>query len=188
MTVIVYRDGVMAADTADWIGNIAYTFDVEKVIRLSDGSLLGAAGDAGDIQAFHRWASEGFLPVEPKDKAQDAFSAMIVRPDGTIWSYDKTWRPERVFGDWYGCGAHVEFINGLMVAGIDAIGAVELAIKHCAFAAGRVYALKLQDAPAEEEIAPEEADEVLDDIYIDDPDHDPVGPRRDPFLVERGLE
>jgi hypothetical protein len=188
MTVVVYRDGVMAADTADWIGNIAYTFDIEKVVRLPDGSLMGASGDSGDIQAFHKWATNGF--PEQQGKAEDVFSAMIVRPDGTIWSYDKTWRPERVFGDWYGCGAHVEFINGLMVAGIDAIGAVELAIKHCAFAAGRIYFLMLQpqDAEGVEETDQEPSDEpsvipLSSDPYFAESPH-----KGDSFLAERGLE
>jgi hypothetical protein len=187
MSVIVYRDGVMAADTADWIGELAYSFDVEKIKRLPDGSLVGACGESADCQEFFDWAQHTHCQGAPPKPNDEGFAGIQVRLDGAIWRYQNGKR-EKAHGDWDSLGAHYEFVHGLMVAGMDAVTAVETAIKHCAFAAGRVYALKLQAAPAEEETAPEEADEVLDDIYINDPDHDPVGPRRDPFLVERGLE
>lgn len=44
MTVIVYRDGIMAADTAGWFGDIAAATAQRKVKRLPDGSLTAAAG------------------------------------------------------------------------------------------------------------------------------------------------
>lgn len=50
MTTIAYRDGVMAGDSC-WHVNNLQTTSMTKVVRLSSGSLFGAAGD-GDIRAL----------------------------------------------------------------------------------------------------------------------------------------
>jgi hypothetical protein len=83
MTTIVYKDGVMAGDSAIFDRG-TYCGSTPKVFRRSDGALIGIAGRLGELIAYKDWFLNGEQGERPKF-ADDESEAVIVRPDGTIW-------------------------------------------------------------------------------------------------------
>lgn len=142
MTVIVYRDGVMAADTAGWCGDVRINTDEVKIHRTATGLLIGCAGSLPEIEAFRKWADGGFHPADKPEPAE-SFGSLCVSPDGTIIKYAPNFRSYTWKGDWAVEGAHEEFLCGALAAGATAVQTVELAIKHMAYAAGQITVLRL---------------------------------------------
>lgn len=137
MTVIVYRDGVMAADTGEFQGSLVVGTEEEKILRLPNGSLLACAGRKDDIWQFRDWARDGFDPASrPKDFAD--FGALVVSKNGGITKYGKSCFAYPCSGDWAVEGCEEDFLVGLLVMGATAEQAVQHAIQRSAWAAGRV--------------------------------------------------
>lgn len=143
MTVVVYRDGVMAADTAGWCGSVMTAEDQIKVRRSGD-VLIGCSGLCPQIELFHEWFSLG-ANVNSKPFCNDeegSFGALVVLADASLWRYDYQLRRYPAGGSWGVEGAHEEFCYALLIAGKSAVEVVGLAIKYCAWAGGRVLALE----------------------------------------------
>jgi hypothetical protein len=83
VTTIVYKDGVMAGDTAIFDRG-TYCGSTAKVFRRKDGALIGIAGRLGELIAYKDWFLNGEHGDRPKF-ADDESEALIVRPDGTMW-------------------------------------------------------------------------------------------------------
>lgn len=126
MTTIAVRDGIMAADSG--VSQEEYCFgSTQKIQRLSDGSLIAAAGTRPLVQQFHRWMLGAGQKPEPVES--ESFGALWLKSDG-IWRishkfeiYDDPW-------PFAAEGINVSFMLGAMAAGADAKRAVELAIAH----------------------------------------------------------
>lgn len=143
MTVIVYRDGVMAADTAVWCDQVIVGY-VRKVWRLPDGSLFGASGRMCDVVALRWWLSEGGIPDRrPPSAERGTFSALLVAPGGGIKRIEWDMRPYDLEPGYHTCGAHIEFLHGALAAGASAEEAVHLAIQYGDSAAGKVVVERL---------------------------------------------
>lgn len=130
MTVIVYRDGVMAADRQSTIMGVR-ACEVTKVARRpSDGALIGVAGDAGLASAFMRWFVAGEQGDRPAlhiaaDEHKTAL-AIIVRAGGAVEEHSVGgWAP--VEGAFYAYGSGLEAAVAAMHMGADAARAVEIA-------------------------------------------------------------
>lgn len=150
MTVICYRDGVMAADSAGWIGDIKSTFQEQKVRRCgpsSGGGLAAASGPVSHIELFHEWLARGAPQTDkPFEGVEEGcFGALHVPPSGTIVHYDHALRPYQTSMPFAVEGSHDEFMLALMLSGHSATSAVELAIKHCRYAGGQVQSLRLSE-------------------------------------------
>ena len=52
MTIIAYRDGVMAADTATWQGGVMIGDRSKKIMRTPEGFLIACAGELSVISEF----------------------------------------------------------------------------------------------------------------------------------------
>lgn len=144
MTVIVYRDGVMAADTASWIGDVIATTAQLKVRRTPDGGLAAAAGQVPQVQQFHDWVRNGQSGNAPfQNDEEGSFGGVLVHPDGEIIRFDHLLRRYRGAQEFAVEGCHEEFLLALMLAGQTAEEAVAMAIKHCKYAAGEVFSLRL---------------------------------------------
>ena len=89
MTTIAYKDGVMAADSGSWIGDLVAN-GVVKVARGADGSLYGVTGYAGPCSGFIRWVNGGEKGAMPEPQETDikdnasTFIVLIARPDGEV--------------------------------------------------------------------------------------------------------
>lgn len=140
MTVIAYRDGIMAADTAMWDGGDGERLavsNITKIKRLPDGGLIACTGRTPDIAKVHEWLRKDGPKPAPFDK--DCFGAMLVRPDGSVWnmSSDLDIYPAGE-APCYAEGGHRHFMMGAMMAGASAREAVEMAMKFGDCGAGMV--------------------------------------------------
>jgi hypothetical protein len=138
MTVIAYRDGIMAADTIAWTANSSVKVQCRpKIRRLKEcGWLLGASGDTADIERFFGWM-EG-VADRPDFKEEDYFCALCARLGGELFLY--TWKlyPFEITHPFFAIGAADQFVMGAMFAGASAEEAVRLAVAHTDGAGGDV--------------------------------------------------
>lgn len=141
MTVIVYRDGVLAADTGAFMGNIIVG-NVHKLHRTPRGVLVACAGNVPDVYRFRKWADRGFLDSERPEKTQD-FGALTVAPDGEITKYTAEFHPYPVASPYAVEGCAEEFLWALLLVGKTAAQCVRMAIEHNCYAAGRVETMEL---------------------------------------------
>lgn len=143
MTVIAYRDGVLAADTAIWQGNLLVGHR-HKIRRLKDGRLYAASGFKPDCDEFFAYLN-GKQPEPPKPlDNRDYFDAIVVAPEQR-WKADGKFRLYDVSGDSFvTVGAHCDFLIGAMAAGASAEEAVRLAIRHGDSAGGDVQVERVE--------------------------------------------
>jgi hypothetical protein len=147
MSIIVYRDGVMAADSACWVSDIVVNLQAKKARKLPNGYLVGCVGTVPDIQDFETWVAEGMKGKPPRDLG--SIAALIAKPDGSLWRFSASERgklytapvPYAVIGYGY------EFAMGALAADKSARQAVSLAIKHCPYLGGRVHSVSLDILP-----------------------------------------
>lgn len=128
MTAIVYRDGVMAADS------VCMNYDVKeacvpKITRKPDGTLIGVSGREGPA----RWSAEAWPDLD-RAKApplvDGSFYALIVSPDGTVQSCDHHLVPFPLIGPFHVLGKSGQFLLGALHAGASAEAAIQLAILY----------------------------------------------------------
>jgi hypothetical protein len=144
VTVIACRNGIVAADTASWVGNILHA-RATKIWRLPDGAIFAAAGWKPVIHRARDWIADG-APADrrPKEADKDDLEGIVLMPNGHIWTIIYTF-------DFYEtdnhemsvAGAHHEFLLGAMRAGAGAAEAVALAIEYCRYADGEVMTERL---------------------------------------------
>lgn len=181
MTVIAYRNGVLAADTGVWRGAL-WIGEVEKIARIGP-VLAGASGRETDVQVFFEWVLNGRNPDARPEMSKD-FEGCVVEPDGVFRLYHKKLIASSGTSEWGSAGSGFEFLSGCMAAGATAPEAIALAIKYHESAAGRVTTLKLADQPldVEAEEDPEATGEWPSVTLGADPEA-----AKQRFLEERGL-
>jgi hypothetical protein len=148
MTIIVYRDGVMAADTAEWTGHYEKGYvivgHVNKIHRLKDGSLLGCSGRTSDIQAVKAWLEHGSNPESrPAIDKNIGFNAILATLDVGVFKIEDDCRPFLVESPYHVVGTPDHFCLGALAAGASAEEAVTLAIQFHEGAAGEVRVERL---------------------------------------------
>lgn len=146
MTVIAYRNGVMAGDSL-WTGDKGMVLNKKgKVTKFDTGALYGASGACDDRELMARLAGveyEWQLPSckELVDMDADNVVALFVLPDGSMW-FVATGEEEggvvAVQGDYaaVGCGAPIAL--GAMWHNASALMAVRAAIEHNAYCRGPI--------------------------------------------------
>lgn len=137
MTVVVYRAGIMAADSGTTF-NGRIIGGVQKIVRSVDGSLGGAGGDSSDCEAFRRWFEAGG-PAEtiPKLTNEDGdFDGMIVTREGKLFMIDGSLIPVRLTAPFYALGSGAPIAIGAMYMGASAEQAVEAAIEYNCYCHG----------------------------------------------------
>jgi hypothetical protein len=143
MTVIAYRDGVMAADSLVGNNEGLIVGDIAKLARREDGSLAGCAGHAGDVAGFRDWflaGSKGSWQAIDKDHG---FAAIIVSPQGQVTLVDQNGRGYRVEAPFYARGVGAELACGAMAMGARADQAVEVACRYSVYCGGNVEVERL---------------------------------------------
>ena len=150
MTVIVFRDSILAADTAVWAGNIIAGHVPDKIVRLPDGRLVGGAGRVTDIQAFKKWIETG---EGPGQKFED-FTGIVVTPEGEVTTFNKKLQATPEPFPWVALGME-DFCRGALAAGCSAEETVRLAIEYTDMAGGEVITLVLEPVQSVEEAPPD---------------------------------
>lgn len=150
MTVIAVKDGIIAADTQAWNGNLKLG-QASKLCRFEFG-VCGFSGWKPAIERAKKWLKHGEkiwledgvqrLGARPSPADEGDLSAVILTRDG-IWNLSHKFEVYRSSNAIETCGAHSEFLYGAMLAGASAEEAVRLAIRYCEFAGGEVEAMQL---------------------------------------------
>lgn len=140
MTIIAYKDNVMASDRGMWNGSREAPCSFPKITRGSDGSLWALTGKACDSWFLREWVLAGMdqeHPPEFEGEGEDAASVILAKSDGSLWSSKGKWRfsPTAKSGCW-GISDASHFCEGAMEAGMSAPDAVALTIRHHLYAAG----------------------------------------------------
>lgn len=136
MSVVTYRDGVMAADSRAYGGNWqASPGQKTKIHQLEDGTRVGVTSAAvGQPERVVAWLRAGAIPE--KWGSGDVLSSMLlVKPDGGVYlSRDSLYFAGPIHCEYYAIGSGADFALGAMAMGASAERAVEVACSldpHC---------------------------------------------------------
>lgn len=144
MTVIAYRDGVMAADSRSTIRDTVFG-EALKAARHVNGFLCGGAGADHIVQRFLEIFSEAQDPLKIDFTYGREFEGdgrvLMATPTRELftWEYNR-WVPAGVAYAAIGCGWQVAI--GAMDAGADAVKAVAIACKRDVFCGFPVIVLR----------------------------------------------
>lgn len=144
MTIIAYKDGILAADSVSVRGGMRAPIMQPKLIRAPDGTITGSAGSGPALHEFRQWVIAGMnftnLPAGWDKNSADDLDALILKPDGSLWRMDQKYRlyPLPRNSTCIGDNDAAVFAEGAMAAGMSAPDAVRLAIEHCVYIGGPV--------------------------------------------------
>lgn len=146
MTVIAYRDGVIAADGNISIGRSTQNGVAKKIAKTNDGYLIGVSGGLSFnylvIDWFCNHRDEEFQYADELNNKYDCF---IIDPNGQIYELNSKGLLTPFEAEYDAIGSGYQIALGAMFAGASAIEAVEAAICHNVFCGGPVHVLKLGD-------------------------------------------
>jgi hypothetical protein len=145
MTVIVYRDGVMASDTMGSRANIkAYGF-VKMAVGV-DGAVHGGSGDWCKISKYMDWVRGGYVGECPAPEANDEgscdFHVLIADAGGCSVLTHKGREPSPEYA---ATGSGLEIAYGALFMGASAADAVRAAIHHADGCGGEVVEMRVGD-------------------------------------------
>lgn len=148
MTTIVFRDGVLAADTAVFDRG-CYCGQTEKIFKSPNGSLFGAAGAIGDLIRFKEWMLAGEPEADrPQFKDEDS-EAVVIRPDGTVhWFGTRDHAQINSADNYYAIGSGFLIAMGAMAHGATAEEAINIAADLDSRTRRPLKILKLELHPA----------------------------------------
>lgn len=144
MSVVVYRDGVLAADSKAYGGKYQTSPGLKrKVHRLPDGTRVGVTTCViGMAERFVQWMEAGADPEGWGADPKPDLRAIIVRPDGQVFLCDDGLHfSGPIETSRYAIGSGAEFALGAMSMGADAVRAVEVACEHDFHSGGPVISL-----------------------------------------------
>jgi hypothetical protein len=123
MTTIVYRDGMLSADTAVFDRG-TYCGQGRKIAKAADGTIGGGAGAWGDVAALLNWLDSG-AEGSPPTIANDADSEYLwVRPNGDVWWAGSGSLPTLMNVPWAVAGSGFRIAMGALAHGATAEEAV----------------------------------------------------------------
>ncbi len=137
MSTIVYRDGVLAADTRAYSGNLSPVGQKNKIRRFSDGTLVGCStAKVGVSERLFRWVHEcieefGSL-TDPRiqDPRGDFGSFTMIAVDGKMRAYlfnDGFCPSGPLTAPYFAIGSGRDFALGAMRHGACALDAARVA-------------------------------------------------------------
>ena len=142
MTVIAYRDGVMAADSLAQDGVLKVS-GLQKVIRGDDGSLYGMAGAAGMCCEIRRWIEGGLKGDRPPLRdGEHTADVLAVSPEGAVSVWTVYGTEDYPGAAYMAIGSGSAVAMGALFMGASADRAVEAAIEHGLGCGGQVMAVR----------------------------------------------
>ena len=155
MTVIAWKDGVLASDgVVNYNGvRIGEVSKIIKPLNKYKGSeyLLALSGDLNAVNNFATWIlndNRGALPtiLSAMDgrSAEVGFDCIIVAKDypGVCFWYDIYCVEQRIKSEIAAIGGGSEFAIGAMAAGASAEEAVKIACEHNIYCGGEIQTLQ----------------------------------------------
>lgn len=138
MTIIAYRDGVMAADS-QVTGNFT-TLGIK--LHRKSGKIIGFAGDLHQALVFVDWYFDS-KQRKPDIANENDWVALVASKDG-LEEWNHSLRPVRVPEMFYAIGSGAEVAMGAMEAGASAKRAAEIACKRADGCGGPVVTMRLR--------------------------------------------
>lgn len=132
MTVIVFKDGIMAADTAAW-DDCSFVTEICKIV-VDDNFVAASAGFAGSSENFL-----DYLNGKEKKDFSECYCLYFSKKEQKLFRIDQgrwTFPQEQP----YAMGSGADLALGAMHAGKNAIETIEIAIKFHAFCDGNIIA------------------------------------------------
>ena len=143
MTIITYRDGVMAADRLVTTVHDLTAGTRTKVYKVN-GWLAGGTGLSEDCAAFVGWIAQGLPQERPKLESQ--FVGIAVSPNGSVHNYNGALVDFALEAPYYAIGSGDAVAMGAMFAGANAQQAALAACAHNPFCGGGVDVIELDAA------------------------------------------
>lgn len=147
MSVIVFKGGIMAADTRAWVGRHKSSPGMKaKIHRMKDGSLLGvSSSQVGMADRFAVWMFGGAELKDWHGRWPSSLSAILVRPSGKVFiCEDSLHFTGPITGKSFAIGSGSDFAIGAMACGKTARQAAIIAARLCPYSALPVQFLKLK--------------------------------------------
>lgn len=149
MTVIAWDGGTLAGDKrACCAGQMMTVTKVFRVPVVSGSALVGVAGHGDKIGEFVDWVRRG-MDVATYPKNEDAFTALVIMPDGEIRQYERTPYPIVVEELSHTIGSGRDFALAAMALGKSAKEAVEFTARFDENCGNGVDALPFVEAKEE---------------------------------------
>lgn len=150
MTTIVYRDGIMAADSRAYRGDSIMIGTKVKLHRICSGRRAGTlfgctSRDVGIGDVVFRWFAGGMQggTERLKDRlaliSEPGFAALAVHRDGSATFINGTGLPTRVKAPFYAIGSGEQYAFGALASGKSAVDAVLIACQFDRLSAPPVY-------------------------------------------------
>jgi ATP-dependent HslUV protease subunit HslV len=146
MTVIAYRDGVMAADSGSFAGISTFAY-ARKVARGPDGTLYGVVGRMSEGSAFLAWVDAGAKCDMPRPRVindvegTSSYRIMRVRMGCAPEMIDAFGTEIFTGVPYLTAGSAEDFALGALHSGASAVNAVLASIAHCQNAVGPVHSV-----------------------------------------------
>ncbi len=151
MTIICVKNGVMAADTAIYDGDLRVGSQ-RKIFRSRHGWLAAFAGKCSLDACFNAWLDHGDInkPLEI-DEEESGFGGLVLLPSGVLHRVDNEGSVFPSAGRFAAEGYCRIFAFGCLCAGASAEAAVSLCIAHHDGCGGDVQVERLNAFPVEEQ-------------------------------------
>lgn len=164
MTIVTYREGVLAADTlvtAD--GGQVRDGYVSKIAQSPGGSIGGATGPLAITQTYlhmvhsglvDKWIEDGFKDRLDLGADKGEFEGLLITPDAVVIRVD--WRGAALIVEkpYYAIGSGAWFALGAMAAGAPAPVAADIARNFDTCCGGQIETMLLPAFEASLEEAP----------------------------------
>lgn len=131
MTIVAYKDGVLAADKQCCDAGMART--VTKIRRLKDGRLAGASGNSSMCRRMLDWIDDG-ADISKHPDTKDQCNVLVVNLDGSLDLYDEGAAAIKLEDPFAAIGCGRDYALGAMACGASAVKAVDIACRfdiHC---------------------------------------------------------
>ena len=151
MTIIAYRDGIMAGDS--WVSSTSGRFcgNVVKIQKNKFGMLLGASGGSAEAYEFHEWFADQDPTTWRKMPEGLRTHALIVLPNNEVWDVEEGRVlpcPDISEFGFTAVGSGVSYAMAAMAMRATAEQAVEVAIKLSMDCGGEVHSVRLDSVEA----------------------------------------
>ena len=128
MTTIAYRNGILAADTGVYSNGFCEA-RVSKIRKVLAG-LVGSSGNASHFKQFYTWVATNSERDRPKLDREDSFDGIHVKPDGSIFIYDRFMVAIPIHNtEFYALGSGREIAMGAMAMGAAPAEAIRIACR-----------------------------------------------------------
>jgi hypothetical protein len=138
MTVIAYRDGVLAADSC--ATDASFQTYTQKLFRRK-GVLIGFCGDIEQALVFVDWYFDR-KSRQPDRTSENEWEAIVITKEGAeMWG--PSLRPVPVIDHFYALGSGAAVAMGAMEAGATAKKAAQIACRRDPFCKEPVYTVRI---------------------------------------------